>query len=98
MVSSTLYDVIMRTVSVKYGAVTQEARIKLARERNRSLRTHRAMMRRRPKSEVSVAKRPDFSTPKRWRLHSMSADHDLSTFDHEYRLHTPLVTRETGRI
>ena len=28
----------------------------------------------------------------------MSADHDLSTFDHEYRLHTPLVTRETGRI
>ena len=26
MVSSTLYDVITRTVSVKYGGVTQEAR------------------------------------------------------------------------
>ena len=26
MVSSTIYDVIMRTVSVKYGGVTQEAR------------------------------------------------------------------------
>ena len=95
MVSSTLYDVITRTVSVKYGGVTQEAR---EGAQSIAAHTHHAMMRRRPKIEVSAAKRPDFSTPKRWRLHSMSADHDLSTFDHEYRLHTPLVTRETGCI